>query len=178
MPTLRCNALQWIPTLLHILSSVLALQPLLASEIFLGICFFSQGYDIEAVLGKQLDAMTCYIIERSQPHGVISFCLEEIKIRWRIETSNFGLEPFVGFVHLIVSTILQHKDDKKPVRFIDKSDSEIYPFNNNVLLQKVLISVLVAWAAFKTNGNLYLLEMVKQKHEYMIRACGPKSWTA
>jgi len=39
-----------------------------------------QGYDIEAVLGKQLDAMTCYIIERSQQHGVISFSLEEIKI--------------------------------------------------------------------------------------------------
>lgn len=142
------------------------------------IFFFSQGYDIEAVLGKQLDAMTCYIIERSQQHGVISFCLEEIKICWRTETSNFGLEPCVGFVHQILSTILQHKDDKKPVRFIDKSDSEIFPFNNIVLLQKVLISVLVAWAAIKTNGKLYLLKMVKQRHEYMIRACGPKSWTA
>lgn len=39
-----------------------------------------QGYDIEAVLGKQLDSMICYIIEQSQQHGVSSFCLEEIKI--------------------------------------------------------------------------------------------------
>lgn len=115
------------------------------------VFFCSQGYDIEAVLGKQLDSMICYIIDQSQQHGVVSFCLEEIKICWRIETSNFGLEPFVGFVHLIVSTISQHRDDKEPVRFIDKSDSELYPFNNNVLLQNVLISVLVAWVAIKTN---------------------------
>ena len=43
---------------------------------------FFQGYDIEAVLGKQLGPMTCYVIERSEQHdgNSSSFCLEEIQI--------------------------------------------------------------------------------------------------
>lgn len=40
----------------------------------------SQGYDIEAVLGKHLPPMSCYVTEIAEHGTSYSFCLEEIQL--------------------------------------------------------------------------------------------------